>query len=133
MRGLYTTETIPSRPFEEYHTSADNLFYVKAEYMQESLEVYLTIMEYIEKNSLYLSQNMKGEPFLAKRKLNMPIGSGKDIYYFDVAVRFLMCYSDGKNDLISIAAKAELPFEEVYSVAQILEDAGLLKKCGGHE
>lgn len=133
VRGLYTTETIPPRPFEEYHTSADNLFYVKAEYMQESLEVYLTIMEYIEKNSLYLSQNMKGEPFLAKRKLNIPIGSGKGIYYFDVAVRFLMCYSDGKNDLISIAVKAGLPFEEVYSAAQILESAGLLKKCGGHK
>ncbi len=133
VRGLYTTETIPPRPFEEYHTSADNLSYVKAEYMQESLEVYLTIMEYIEKNDIYLSQNMKGEPFLAKRKLNVSIGSGKGIYYSDVAIRFLMCYSDGKNDLVSIAVKAGLPFDEVYNAALILEDAGLLRKYGGQE
>lgn len=133
VRGLYTTETIPPRPFEEYHTSADNLSYVKAEYMQESLEVYLTVMKYIEKNGIYLSQNMKGEPFLAKRKLNVPVGSGKGIYYSDVAIRFLMCYSDGKNDLISIAVKAGLSFKDIYNAAQILEDAGLLKKCGGQE
>ena len=128
VRGLYTTETIPPKPFEEYHTSADNLSYVKAEYLQESLEVYMKVTEYIEKNCKYISLNMKGEPFLAKRNLNLPIGSGKGIYYSDVAIRFLMCYSDGTNDLLQIAKKARMSFEEIYNTAQILEEVGLLKK-----
>lgn len=129
VRGLYTTETIPPKPFEEYHTSADNLSFVKAEYLQESLEVYMTVMQYIEKNSKYYSLNMKGEPFLAKRKLNLAVGSGKGIYYTDVAIRFLMCYSDGTDDLIEIARKAQIDFEEILAAAKILEDAGLLVKC----
>lgn len=129
VRGLYTTETIPPKPFEEYHTSADNLSFVKAEYLQESLEVYMAVMQYIEKNSKYYSLNMKGEPFLAKRKLNLAVGSGKGIYYTDVAIRFLMCYSDGTDDLIEIARKAQIDFEEILAASKILEDAGLLVKC----
>ncbi len=129
VRGLYTTDTIPSSPFEEYHTSADNLSFVKAEYLQESLEVYLAIIKYIEKNKKYCSQNKKGEPFLAKRNLNLAVGSGKDVYYVDVAIRFLMCYSDGTNDLVEIARKARINFEEILAVSKILEDVGLLVKC----
>ena len=128
VRGLYVTETIPPRPFEEYHTSADNLSFVKAEYLQESLEVYMRVIEYIEANSKFCSQNMKGEPFLAKRKLNLAVGSGKDVYYTDVAIRFLMCYSEGTYDLIDISNKAKINFEEIYSVAKVLEEAGLLLK-----
>lgn len=129
VRGLYTTETIPPRPFEEYHTSADNLTFVKAEFLQESLEIYMMVIKYIEQNCKYFSQNMKGEPFLAKRKLNLTIGSGKGVYYTDVAIRFLMCYSEGKSDLIDIASKAKINFEEIVSVAKMLERAGLLNKC----
>lgn len=129
VRGLYTTETIPPRPFEEYHTSADNLTFVKADFLQESLEIYLMVIKYIEQNCKYISQNMKGEPFLAKRKLNLTIGSGKGVYYTDVAIRFLMCYSEGKSDLIDIASKAKISFEEIVCVAKMLEQVGLLNKC----
>lgn len=128
-RGLYMTETIPPRPFKEYHTSADNLSFVKAEYLQESLEIYMTVMQYIEKNRKYYSLNMKGEPFLAKRKLNLAVGSGKGVYYTDVAIRFIMCYSDGTDDLIEIARKAQIDFEEILAAAKILEDVGLLVRC----
>ena len=72
---------------------------------------------------------MKGEPFLAKRKLNLAVGSGKGIYYTDVAIRFLMCYSDGTDDLIEIARKAQIDFEEILAASKILEDAGLFVKC----
>lgn len=129
VRGLYMTETIPPRPFEEYHTSADNLSFVKAEYLQESLEIYMSIIKYIEANCKYDSQNRKGEPFLAKRKLNLAVGSGKGVYYTDVAIRFLMCYSDGENDLIDISHKSKINFEEILAASKMLEDAGLLVKC----
>lgn len=128
VRGLYTTDTIPPRPFKEYHTSADNLNYVKGKYLQESLDVYLKILDYFEKNDIYISDNMKCEPFLAKRKLNLKIGSGKGVYMTDVAIRFVMCYSDGKNDLIEISKKARISFEEIYSTAKVLESVGLIHK-----
>lgn len=128
VRGLYLTDTIPPLPYKEYHTSADNLEYVKPKNLEESLNVYLKIVDYIEKNRKYISMNMKGEPFLSKHQLGLKVGSGKGVYHLDVAIRFLMCYSDGQDDLIEIAKKARRSVEDVYEAAVMLEAAGLIKE-----
>jgi len=53
--------------FPEYHTSADNLDFVKPAYLADSLEKYLKIIFILENNTTYLNLNLKCEPQLGKR------------------------------------------------------------------
>lgn len=126
-RGLYVTDDIPPHPFKEYHSSADNLEFICKKSLNESLNAYLKTIYMVENNGHYLSLNQKCEPCLGKRNLYSLIGSPRSAVMRDVAIRYLMCYSDGKNDLLDIAAMIQVPFDSIYEAAEDLSSAGLIK------
>jgi aminopeptidase-like protein len=49
----------PNGRFPEYHTSADNLAFVRPEALEDSLEKCLRIVEILERNGTYLNKNPK--------------------------------------------------------------------------
>jgi aminopeptidase-like protein len=55
--------------FPEYHTSADNLDLVKPQYLKESFETFVDVIDVIENNRTYINLNSKCEPQLGKRGL----------------------------------------------------------------
>jgi len=113
--------------FPEYHTSADNLDFVKPAYLADSLEKYLKIIFILENNTTYLNLNLKCEPQLGKRGLYRMIGSQKTGGLNETAILWVLNQSDGTKSLLDIAIRSNLTFQQVKDAADALYTNGLLK------
>ncbi len=58
--------------YPEYHTSADNLEFVKPESLADSWRKCAAIVEILEHDRTYLNQNPKGEPQLGRAGCTAP-------------------------------------------------------------
>ncbi|HEU4860566.1 MAG TPA: DUF4910 domain-containing protein, partial [Chitinophagaceae bacterium] len=114
--------------YPEYHTSADNLEFVKASALQESLNIFEEIIEVIETNKRYINQSPKGEAQLGKRGLYSVIGANNEKMHFQLALLWVLNASDGSQSLLDIARKANMKFEDIKNAADRLFECGLLKE-----
>lgn len=112
--------------FPEYHTSADNLSFIKPEYLAESYEVYRQIIKVLEANYRPVNLNPKCEPQLGKRGLYKALGGQNDEQSMQMAMLWVLNYSDGSRSLLEIAEKSAIPFDIISKVSKILEDHQLL-------
>lgn len=121
----------PNGTFPEYHTSADNLDFVRPESLAESLNVLQRIVEVLEHDEYFVNTNPKGEPQLGRRGLYRPIGGQKDGGGYDqLALLWVLNLSDGTHSLLDIARRADQPFHAVKAAADALRAAGLLVSAG---
>jgi aminopeptidase-like protein len=111
--------------FPEYHTSADDLGFVSAERLDESLAVVRSIVDVLEGNRRYRNLAPDGEPQLGKRGLYRATG-GTAIPDLNLAMLWVLTLSDGKHGLLDVAERARLPFATIRVAADHLRDAGLL-------
>ena len=121
----------PHGQFSEYHTSADNLTFVKPENLEVSFSKYLAVLNMIENNKKYLNQNPKCEPRLGKRGLYHKIGGHDDSKAFQLAMLWVLNLSDSKNSLMDISERAKLGFDLIKEAADTLAEHGLLKEFVG--
>jgi aminopeptidase-like protein len=105
--------------FPEYHTSADDLKFVRPEALQDSFEKIGAILQLLEENRTYVNQNPKCEPQLGRRGL---LG-GSD----DLSLLWVLNLADGKHSLLDIAERANLPFSMIKDAATKLAGSDLLK------
>ena len=120
----------PHGRFPEYHTSADNLNFIRAESLADSLKKYIEIIEVIENNRKYLNTNPKGEPQLGKRGLYSTFGGRKDSNLYELALLWVLNLSDGKHSLLDIAERSGLSFSAVQEAAKALINCELLEEIG---
>ena len=113
--------------FPEYHTSADNLQFVKPEALSDSFLKCRSVIQVLENNKFYLNQSPKGEPRLGKRGLYQNVG-GVDREKNEMALLWVLNLSDGNHSLLDIAERSELAFDLVKTAADVLAGAGLLKE-----
>lgn len=118
----------PHGRFPEYHTSADNLDFVRPEYLADSYGRYLQVFEVLESNRKYLNLNPKCEPQLGKRNLYGAFGGRKEAKASELAVLWVLNYSDGEHALLDIAEKAGIPIQNLKTAADALQKVGLLKE-----
>ncbi|MCB9134320.1 MAG: DUF4910 domain-containing protein [Anaerolineales bacterium] len=118
----------PHGEFPEYHTSADNLEFVSPEYLADTLEKVLQVFEVLEGNGRYVNLSPKGEPQLGRRGLYGALGGRKDSKISEMAMLWVLNYSDGNYTLLEIAEKANLAFKYMRRAADALLAAGLLKE-----
>lgn len=116
----------PHGQFPEYHTSADNLEFVRPAFLADSFLTCLSIISLLEANATYLSQNPKCEPQLGKRGLYRSIGGYADPRAQEMAMLWVLNLADGGHSLLDIAERAGLPFEVVRGAADALRNHGLL-------
>nr|WP_255458382.1 DUF4910 domain-containing protein [Nitrosarchaeum sp. AC2] len=152
--------------YDYYHTSKDNLEFIKPESLIELFQIYTSVIEEIEEMDNFSNEritisknkNMGGkfisniicEPMLSKRNL-YPTSGGtikqkvhdikkkhQDRTYQNIkekqitgkhldAIRWIMFYSDGVFNLEDIIEKANIPYDELLSVANELCTHNLLK------
>jgi aminopeptidase-like protein len=112
--------------FPEYHTSADNLGFISAERLAESLNILTGIAEALEGNRRYRNLAPFGEPQLGRRGLYRAVG-GTDVPNLQLAMLWVLSLSDDAHDLLEIADRAGLPFPSIRSAATLLEQHGLLE------
>ncbi len=112
--------------FPEYHTSADNLAFIRPEHLQASLEMVAGAIEILECDGRYVNTAPDGEPQLGRRGLYAAIGGDKDAYSRNMAMLWLLNMSDGDHSLIDIAERAGIPFATIAATAETLKESGLL-------
>ncbi len=117
----------PFGRYPEYHTSADNLDFVRPQSLADSFDKCVRVIDVLERNRRYLNLSPKGEPHLGRRGLYGSVGGQSDSKTFQLALLWVLNYSDGDSALLDIAERAELPFEVIRSAAEALERVGLLK------
>jgi aminopeptidase-like protein len=111
--------------FPEYHTSGDDLAFVSAEHLAESLDVVRSIVDIIDENRAYTNLAPDGEPQLGQRGLYRGTG-GTDIPDLNLAMLWILTLSDGATDLIAIAERSNMPWGSIVAAANLLHDGGLL-------
>jgi len=114
--------------YDCYHTSHDNLDFVKPEYINESLNLYLQTIEKIDKRIVYKNLFPYCEVMLSKHDL-YPVtsGAGRGIDESDVLCQLLL-YCDSKNDLFEISRILEMPIEVLRSLTNRLEKKGIIER-----
>ena len=135
------------------HTSLDDLDFVSAENLVETLKLYLLAVEKLEQDRVYRSRNPIGEPMLGKRGLYPKTGGaikqkaasttdhgerryavdeGSILYGSELdAIRWVLFWADGQTSLLDVAEKTGLPLRQLHEVAQKLVAGGLLEEVGG--
>lgn len=116
----------PHGRFPEYHTSADDLDFVKPESLADSFSKYAAIIETIDNNKRYMNTNPKGEPQLGKRGLYSTMGGRKDASAYEMSLLWVLNMSDGQNTLLDIAERSGMAFASIHEAAMALFDCGLL-------
>jgi len=133
-----------------YHTSLDNLDFISADALVQSLKLYLLAVEKLEQDLTYQSLQPHGEPMLGQRGLypniggsirqkaaDMSTGHGERKYEVSAdrilfgneldAIRWVLFYSDGQTSLLEIAEKTGLPMRQLHEVAERLVQHQLLR------
>jgi aminopeptidase-like protein len=111
--------------FPEYHTSADNLDFIRPLQLAESLRVCAAIMDVLEYNRRYRNQSPYCEPQLGRR--NLYRSTGGDTVGVDISARlWVLNLSDGEHSLLDIAERSGIPFSAISDAAELLCQSGLL-------
>jgi aminopeptidase-like protein len=116
----------PHGEFAQYHTSADDLDFVRPEYLADSFAKCCTLLDLLEQNKTYWNLNPKCEPQLGKRGIYGQIGGQKDGKRHELAMLWVLNLSDGNHSLLDIAEKANLEFAVIQNAADTLLEHGLL-------
>jgi aminopeptidase-like protein len=118
----------PNGTFPEYHTSADNLDFIRPAHLTDSLEALAGIVDVLENDCRYRNTSPYGEPQLGRRGLYRPIGGQQDAAQYDqMVLLWVLNLSDGEHTLLDIAERAERPFAMVRAAAADLRRVGLLE------
>jgi aminopeptidase-like protein len=117
----------PHGEYPEYHTSADDLAFITAGALGESLVTLLSVVDVLEHDRRYRNLNPKGEPQLGRRGLYRAVGGAVDRRSAEMALLWVLNLSDGDHSLLDIARRAALPFDAVRDAAALLEAHDLLE------
>jgi aminopeptidase-like protein len=118
----------PNGRYAEYHTSADNLDLVQPAFLADSFAKYQAVINILEYNTRYLNLSPKGEPQLGKRGLYGAFGGRKEAKSIEMAMLWVLNFSDGEHTLLDIAERAGASFPEIQEAAALLLKVGLLKE-----
>lgn len=117
----------PHGRYPEYHTSADNLSFVQPVYLANSFKKCLSILNVLENNAFYVSQNPKCEPQLGRRGIFRSYTERSGNPDAEMALLWVMNFADGDHSLLDIAERSGLAFETIRAAADLLVDHDLLK------
>ena len=92
----------------QYHTSADNLDFVRPKVLAASLSLCVDIVDVLEHDGQYVNQNPKCEPQLGRRGLYRAIGGERDRAGFEQALLWVLNLSDGQHGLFDVAERSRL-------------------------
>ena len=111
--------------FPEYHSSADNLDFIRPQSLAGSLRLCAGIVDVLESDGRYCNTNPYCEPQLGRR--NLYRSTGGDGVGAEITARlWVLNLSDGEHSLLDIAERSGLPFAAVCDAARLLHENGLL-------
>jgi aminopeptidase-like protein len=118
----------PYHQYPEYHTSYDNKDIISFKGVNETIQAYLDVFNNIERNKTYINMKPNCEPFMSRYP---GMYFNKDHRYasdFTVALKWLVHFCDGKNDLIEISDKSGIEINLLAEVAEKMVSIALLNE-----
>jgi aminopeptidase-like protein len=112
--------------FPEYHTSADDLDLIAPDHLENSYRLILAAIDILERDRVLVNTSPKCEPALGRRGLYATVGGDKTAAERNMAMLWVLNFSDGGHALLDIAERSGLPFATIDAAATRLEAAGLL-------
>ena len=116
----------PYGRYPQYHTSADDVDFVRPEALADTLATCLEIVDALEANLAYRNRRPHGEPQLGRRGLYRTVGGEAGDPRDEMALLWVLNLSDGTRTLLDIAERAKLPFANVRRAAELLVSHDLL-------
>ncbi|HXV30064.1 MAG TPA: DUF4910 domain-containing protein, partial [Sinorhizobium sp.] len=118
----------PHGEYPEYHTSADNLDFISAAHLVDSLTTLLEVVDLIESDVRFVNRSPFGEPQLGRRGLMSSIG-GKPASADHLALLWALNLSDGTNTVLDVAERSGLSFKRLRKAIEALASCGLLERA----
>ncbi|MEP9399347.1 DUF4910 domain-containing protein [Mesorhizobium sp. KR2-14] len=112
--------------FPEYHSSADDLSFIRPEHLAASYRMIMEAIEIIEGDWTPINLCPKGEPQLGRRGLYSARGGNRSTASSTMAMLWVLNLADGDHSLLAMAERSGLPFGELAGAAALLREHGLL-------
>jgi len=116
--------------YPEYHTSADNLEFVRPESLAESYRLALRAIEIVDTDRTWRGTSPYGEPQLGRRGLYRAIGATMNRQAIEMGLLWVLNLADGSHSLLDMAERSGLPFASLAQAADALAGVGLLVEDG---
>ncbi len=113
--------------YPEYHTSADDLDFVDDETLEHTVSLVVDAVDAIDRERCYINLAPDGEPQLGRRGLYGSVGGAINSKSDEMAVLWLLAYSDGNTSVDDIAALSGIDIDQLDSTAAALLAAELLR------
>jgi len=120
----------PHGEYPEYHTSADDLEFVRPQALGDSLAKLLDVLAVVEDNRRFRNLKPMCEPQLGRRGLYRAIGATIDHQSVELGFLWMLNLSDGDHSVLDIARRSGLSFEMLVRAADLLLTHGLLEEVG---
>lgn len=124
--GVGLLQRTPHGTYPEYHTSADDLSFVRPDHLAQSLAVLLGALEGLEADRPVRNLKPHGEPQLGPRGL-WPSMGGTAGRQAQMALLWVLAEADGRTGILDIADRSGLPVAEVARAAADLSATDLLE------
>jgi len=118
----------PFGEYPEYHTSGDNLRLIGPAALEESYRLCRDILADVQRVTSYRNLSPKGEPQLGRRGLYQQIGGDNEAKDRQLAMLWLLSYSDGRHSTLDISELSGIPLSRLEEIARLLVDADLLEE-----
>jgi aminopeptidase-like protein len=115
--------------YPEYHTSDDDLDFVDDATLDDTVSLIVEAIDALDGEVRYVNTEPYGEPQLGRRGLYGSVGGAIGSKSDEMAVLWLLAYSDGEHSLADIEALSDLPADALGPAADALEAAGLLRRA----
>jgi aminopeptidase-like protein len=118
--------------YDYYHTSLDDLNFVSAKNIGQSLTLYIKLIDKLEGVVIFKSLVQNCEVMLSKHGLYPELGGSilpnQDSQKELNLILWLIFYCDGHMPIDQISKKISKPIKDIYKVALILEKKNILKR-----
>ncbi|MBC3765572.1 DUF4910 domain-containing protein [Neptunicella marina] len=118
----------PFGTYPEYHTSADDLQFVKPQQLGGALQAVIKGLQQLESQPYYINSQPYAEPCLSKYGL-YDDDKGKPLSQaVRMALLWVLNLADGQHDLAEMAEQSGLALHDIEHAADKLKQVGLLKE-----
>ena len=108
----------PFGEYPEYHTSADNLDFIQQESLNDTYNFLTEAISTIQQVRKFENLQPNCEPQLGKRGLYDAIGGDNDTKESQMAILWMLAFSDGLHDTFDISQKSEIQIRQTHISCQ---------------
>ena len=117
--------------YKQYHTSADNLEFVKSKNLFKMLKLYQNLILKVENQIIFKTSKTKCEPMLSKYSLYPTLGGenipGKKINFLD-SILWLIFLSNGNRTIEQIAKRLKISKYHLMKLYKTLQAKKIIKR-----